>query len=114
MRRNGETQKTQPSEPVRSGNLYLPASITYNVGVGFPSFGSLMYLRVHVLLSSANASYEENMAALIEDAKAMAIGLFLSIGVSLIFCMLSVGLISWSALRQVTIFVDHQFACSMR
>nr|ADV76539.1 ATP-binding cassette sub-family B member 3 [Trichoplusia ni] len=49
-----------------------------------------------------NASYAENMAALIEDAKAMAIGLFLSIGVSLIFCMLSVGLISWSALRQIT------------
>ncbi|CAH0703399.1 unnamed protein product [Spodoptera exigua] len=49
-----------------------------------------------------NASYEENMVALIEDAKAMAIGLFLSIGVSLIFCMLSVGLISWSALRQIT------------
>ncbi|KAF9804800.1 hypothetical protein SFRURICE_007703 [Spodoptera frugiperda] len=49
-----------------------------------------------------NASYEENMLALIEDAKAMAIGLFLSIGVSLIFCMLSVGLISWSALRQIT------------
>lgn len=43
------------------------------------------------------------MAALIEDAKAMAIGLFLSIGVSLVFCMLSVGLISWSALRQVSI-----------
>ncbi|KAJ8737704.1 hypothetical protein PYW08_000299 [Mythimna loreyi] len=49
-----------------------------------------------------NASYEENMEALIEDAKAMAIGLFLSIGISLIFCMLSVGLISWSALRQIT------------
>ncbi|CAH1647758.1 unnamed protein product [Spodoptera littoralis] len=49
-----------------------------------------------------NATYEENMLALIEDAKAMAIGLFLSIGVSLIFCMLSVGLISWSALRQIT------------
>ncbi|XP_049693223.2 multidrug resistance protein homolog 49 [Helicoverpa armigera] len=50
----------------------------------------------------ANASYEENMLALIDDAKAMAIGLFLSIGVSLIFCMLSVGLIGWSALRQIT------------
>uniref|UniRef100_A0A2A4J7A7 ABC-type xenobiotic transporter n=1 Tax=Heliothis virescens TaxID=7102 RepID=A0A2A4J7A7_HELVI len=49
-----------------------------------------------------NASYEENMLALIDDAKAMAIGLFLSIGVSLIFCMLSVGLIGWSALRQIT------------
>lgn len=48
-----------------------------------------------------NATYEENMLALTEDAKAMAIGLFLSIGISLIFCMLSVGLISWSALRQV-------------
>ncbi|CAB3225437.1 unnamed protein product [Arctia plantaginis] len=49
-----------------------------------------------------NATYEENMLALKEDAKAMAIGLFLSIAISLIFCMLSVGLISWSALRQIT------------
>ena len=41
------------------------------------------------------------MAALIEDAQAMAIGMFLSIAISIILCMLSVSLISWSALRQV-------------
>ncbi|KAG6458009.1 hypothetical protein O3G_MSEX010602 [Manduca sexta] len=49
-----------------------------------------------------NATHAENMEALIEDAKAMAIGMFISIAVSIIFCMLSVGLISWSALRQIT------------
>ncbi|XP_075990573.1 multidrug resistance protein homolog 49-like [Anticarsia gemmatalis] len=49
-----------------------------------------------------NASYEENMAALIEDAKSMAIGLFLSIGIAITLCILSVGLINWSALRQIT------------
>ncbi|XP_047544251.1 multidrug resistance protein homolog 49-like [Vanessa atalanta] len=49
-----------------------------------------------------NASNEENMKALVEDATAMAIGMFISIGISLILCMLSVSLISWSALRQIT------------
>lgn len=42
------------------------------------------------------------MKALKEDAEAMAIGMFVSIGVSLLFCIASVALISWSALRQVT------------
>lgn len=41
------------------------------------------------------------MEALVDDAEALAIGLFVSIGVCLAFCMLSVWLISWSALRQV-------------
>ncbi|CAB3235161.1 unnamed protein product [Arctia plantaginis] len=49
-----------------------------------------------------NASYEENMAALLEDAKAIAIGMFLSIVISLFFVVLSVLLVSWSALRQIT------------
>ncbi|XP_013162197.1 PREDICTED: multidrug resistance protein homolog 49-like [Papilio xuthus] len=49
-----------------------------------------------------NASHEENMEALVEDAKAMCIGMFVSIGISLIFCIFSVGLLSWSALRQIT------------
>ncbi|XP_049884996.1 multidrug resistance protein homolog 49-like [Pectinophora gossypiella] len=49
-----------------------------------------------------NATYEENMKALVEDGTAMAIGMFVSIGVSLLFCVLSVALISWSALRQIT------------
>ncbi|CAH2103160.1 unnamed protein product [Euphydryas editha] len=49
-----------------------------------------------------NASHEENMKALVEDAKAMAIGMFLSIAISLLLCMVSVSLISWSALRQIT------------
>lgn len=41
------------------------------------------------------------MVALVEDATAMAIGMFISIAVSLFLCVLSVALISWSALRQV-------------
>ncbi|XP_028035436.1 multidrug resistance protein homolog 49-like [Bombyx mandarina] len=49
-----------------------------------------------------NATHEQNMEALIDDAKAMAIGMFISIGVSLVFCVLSFSLISWSALRQIT------------
>ncbi|CAG4929498.1 unnamed protein product [Parnassius apollo] len=49
-----------------------------------------------------DASHEENMKALVEDAKAMCIGMFVSIGISLLFCVLSVGLLSWSALRQIT------------
>ncbi|KAI8430777.1 hypothetical protein MSG28_000939 [Choristoneura fumiferana] len=49
-----------------------------------------------------NASYEENMAALIEDANAMAIGMFVSTAISLIFCIVSVACINWSALRQIT------------
>lgn len=48
-----------------------------------------------------NATYEENMDALVDDGKAMAAGMFLSIGISLIFCMLSTALVSWSALKQV-------------
>ncbi|KAJ0183787.1 hypothetical protein K1T71_000210 [Dendrolimus kikuchii] len=50
----------------------------------------------------SNASHKENMDALIDDAKALAIGLFISIAVSLTFCMLSVWLITWSALKQIT------------
>lgn len=53
------------------------------------------------LYNRFNASYEENMAALLEDAKAIAVGIFLSIVISLIFVILSVLLVSWSALRQV-------------
>ncbi|XP_039763141.1 multidrug resistance protein homolog 49-like [Pararge aegeria] len=49
-----------------------------------------------------NASNDENMKALVEDATSMAIGMFISIAISLILCMLSVALISWSALRQIT------------
>ncbi|CAK1588202.1 unnamed protein product [Parnassius mnemosyne] len=49
-----------------------------------------------------NAPHEENMKALVEDAKAMCIGMFVSIGISLLLCVLSVGLLSWSALRQIT------------
>ncbi|XP_047524484.1 multidrug resistance protein homolog 49-like [Pieris napi] len=49
-----------------------------------------------------NASHEENMEALVEDGKAMAIGLFVSVFVSLVLCFISVSLISWSALRQIT------------
>ncbi|XP_061382310.1 multidrug resistance protein homolog 49-like [Danaus plexippus] len=49
-----------------------------------------------------NATYEENMNALVEDGESMAIGMFISIGISLILCMASVGLISWSAMRQIT------------
>ncbi|XP_048004619.1 multidrug resistance protein homolog 49-like [Leguminivora glycinivorella] len=49
-----------------------------------------------------NASHEENMQALIEDAHAVCIGMFVSIIISILFCMLSVALINWSALRQIT------------
>nr|QCO93568.1 ATP-binding cassette subfamily B member 2 [Chilo suppressalis] len=48
-----------------------------------------------------NASHQENMDALVEDGKSMAIGMFLSIIISMIFCVLSTALISWSALRQI-------------
>ena len=41
------------------------------------------------------------MAALVQDATAMAIGAFISVGVSLVCCAVSVALIGWSALRQV-------------
>lgn len=41
------------------------------------------------------------MEALIEDGKAMAIGLFVSVFISMVLCFTSVALISWSALRQV-------------
>ncbi|XP_053623630.1 multidrug resistance protein homolog 49-like [Plodia interpunctella] len=49
-----------------------------------------------------NASKEENMDALVDDGKAMCIGMFISIAISLVFCMLSTWLVSWSALRQIT------------
>ncbi|XP_073952769.1 multidrug resistance protein homolog 49-like [Choristoneura fumiferana] len=49
-----------------------------------------------------NASHEENMEALIEDAKSMCAGMFISIAISLLFCVISVGCINWSALRQIT------------
>lgn len=51
---------------------------------------------------SVNASHTENMAALIEDAQAMAIGMIVSTVISLIFCIVSVVCINWSALRQVS------------
>ncbi|XP_034839685.1 multidrug resistance protein homolog 49-like isoform X2 [Maniola hyperantus] len=49
-----------------------------------------------------NASHEENMEALVEDGTAMAIGMIISVVISLVLCMLSVALVSWSALRQIT------------
>ncbi|XP_061705588.1 multidrug resistance protein homolog 49-like isoform X1 [Cydia pomonella] len=49
-----------------------------------------------------NASYEENMHALIQDAEAVCIGMFITIFISILFCILSVALINWSALRQIT------------
>ncbi|KAJ8737708.1 hypothetical protein PYW08_000303 [Mythimna loreyi] len=49
-----------------------------------------------------NASHEENMAALVNDAIALMIGAFVSIGVAMLCCTVSVALISWSALRQIT------------
>ncbi|CAK1554106.1 unnamed protein product [Leptosia nina] len=64
-----------------------------------------------------NASHEENMEALVEDGKAMAIGLFISVFISLVLCFLSVSLISWSALRQITrirlIFLESVFRQDM-
>lgn len=41
------------------------------------------------------------MAALVNDGRAMAIGMFVSIIISLLLCIASVALVSWSALRQV-------------
>ncbi|XP_075991226.1 multidrug resistance protein homolog 49-like [Anticarsia gemmatalis] len=49
-----------------------------------------------------NASREERMAALMEDAKALAIGTYVSVTLSLVFITLSAALINWSALRQIT------------
>ncbi|CAH0578089.1 unnamed protein product [Chrysodeixis includens] len=49
-----------------------------------------------------NASHEENMAALVEDATALCIGAFVSVGLALLCCAVAVALISWSALRQIT------------
>ncbi|XP_041987757.1 multidrug resistance protein homolog 49-like [Aricia agestis] len=49
-----------------------------------------------------NASHEENMKALLEDGTALAIGMFISIFISIILTMTSVALINWSALRQIT------------
>lgn len=51
------------------------------------------------------------MEALVDDAEAMAIGMFVSIAISLILCMSSVALINWSALRQVRI--GHKTLCSI-
>ncbi|KAJ2954416.1 hypothetical protein O0L34_g2683 [Tuta absoluta] len=42
-----------------------------------------------------------SLNALVQDGIALAIGMFVSIGVSLLLCILGVGLISWSALRQM-------------
>lgn len=41
------------------------------------------------------------MAALVNDGRAMAIGMILSIVISLLLCIASVALVSWSALKQV-------------
>ncbi|XP_063837633.1 multidrug resistance protein homolog 49-like [Ostrinia nubilalis] len=49
-----------------------------------------------------NATHEQNMDALVADGKAMAAGMFLSIAISLLFCVVSTALVSWSALRQIT------------
>ncbi|KAH9637265.1 hypothetical protein HF086_006909 [Spodoptera exigua] len=49
-----------------------------------------------------NASHEENMEALLQDATAMLIGAFVSVGISMLCCAVSVAFISWSALRQIT------------
>ncbi|XP_022833220.1 multidrug resistance protein homolog 49-like [Spodoptera litura] len=48
-----------------------------------------------------NATHEENMEALLQDATAMLIGAFVSVGISLLCCAVSVAFISWSALRQI-------------
>ncbi|XP_072931072.1 multidrug resistance protein homolog 49-like [Epargyreus clarus] len=49
-----------------------------------------------------NASHEENMKALVEDGTSMAIGMTVSIVISIVFCMLAVALVNWSALKQIT------------
>ncbi|XP_013173168.1 PREDICTED: multidrug resistance protein homolog 49-like [Papilio xuthus] len=49
-----------------------------------------------------NASHEENMAALEEDARATCIGCFVAIIISLVLCNTSIALLSWSAARQIT------------
>ncbi|VVC86230.1 multidrug resistance protein homolog 49-like [Leptidea sinapis] len=49
-----------------------------------------------------NASYEENMNALVEDGTALAIGMIISMSVSIVLCVVSIALINWSALRQIT------------
>ncbi|XP_063890908.1 multidrug resistance protein homolog 49 [Helicoverpa armigera] len=49
-----------------------------------------------------NASHEENMKALVEDATALVIGVFITVGFSMACCAVSVALIGWSALRQIT------------
>ncbi|XP_030031864.2 multidrug resistance protein homolog 49 [Manduca sexta] len=49
-----------------------------------------------------NASHEENMAALLEDAIAMAYGMLAALSLSVLCNIVSVALISWSALRQIT------------
>lgn len=68
-----------------------------------------MYKKKILMLSSVNASHEENMKALMEDATAMAVGMITSIIISVIFNMLSVGLIGWSALRQVSTTSVHTY-----
>ncbi|XP_063394078.1 multidrug resistance protein homolog 49-like isoform X1 [Cydia fagiglandana] len=49
-----------------------------------------------------NGSPKQHMDALVDDAKAMAIGTFVSVIVSLVLVISSVALINWSALRQIT------------
>ncbi|KAG7310331.1 hypothetical protein JYU34_003103 [Plutella xylostella] len=49
-----------------------------------------------------NASYEENMAALIEDGEALLLSMVFSIGLSWVLVILAVWLVNWSALKQIT------------
>ncbi|CAB3235155.1 unnamed protein product [Arctia plantaginis] len=49
-----------------------------------------------------NATHEENMAALVQDGIALTICSFVTVGMSLLLTTLSIGLIGWSALRQIT------------
>ncbi|CAG9138256.1 unnamed protein product [Plutella xylostella] len=49
-----------------------------------------------------NASYEENMAALIEDGEALLLSMVFSIGLSWILVILAVWMVNWSALKQIT------------
>ncbi|CAB3225446.1 unnamed protein product [Arctia plantaginis] len=49
-----------------------------------------------------NATREENMEALVEDAVALAISTFVTAGIAMLLTTLGVGLINWSALRQIT------------
>lgn len=42
------------------------------------------------------------MAALVADGRALAVGSIVSVVISIVLCMLSVSLVNWSALRQVS------------